>query len=116
MKEFPDSFEGPFQREERHLLNELADRIGKIIQSKQATESLAAERKRMSYILEGTNVGTWEWNVQTGETSFNERWADIIGYTLEELSPVSIETWMKYCHPDDLKISDGHLWRFSGSN
>ncbi len=115
MKEFPDSFEGPFQLEERHLLNELADRIGKIIQSNQAIESLAVERQRMSYILEGTNVGTWEWNVQTGETSFNERWANIIGYTLEELSPVSIETWMKYCHPDDLKISDGLLKRhFAG--
>ncbi len=106
LKEFPISFEGPFQREERHLINELADRIGNIIHRKQAVELLAGERRRLSYILEGTNVGTWEWNVQTGVTSFNERWAEIIGYTLEELSPVSIETWMEYCHPDDLKISD----------
>ncbi|MDY7001834.1 MAG: PAS domain S-box protein, partial [Thermodesulfobacteriota bacterium] len=50
--------------------------------------------------------GTWEWNVQTGETSFNERWADIVGYTLEEISPTTIETWMKLVHPDDLKMSD----------
>jgi len=27
---------------------------------------------RLSDILEGTNVDTWEWNVQTGETVFNE--------------------------------------------
>ncbi len=63
---------------------------------------LAKERSRLAYIIEGTNVGTWEWNVQTGETVFNERWADIIGYTLEELSPVSIETWVKFAHPEDL--------------
>lgn len=29
-----------------------------------------------------------------------------MGYTLEELSPVSIETWLKYAHPDDLKESE----------
>ena len=50
-------------------------------------------------------VGTWEWNIQTGETLVNERWAEFIGYTLEELYPVSINTWTKYSHPEDLKIS-----------
>ena len=66
---------------------------------------LESERMRLAGIIEGTHVGTWEWNVQTGETVFNERWAEMIGYTLEEISPVSIETWIKYSHPDDLKRS-----------
>ncbi|MBN2158301.1 MAG: PAS domain S-box protein [Spirochaetes bacterium] len=73
---------------------------------KHAELELENERQRLSYILEGTNAGTWEWNVQTGETIFNERWAEIIGYTLEEIAPVSIETWRKFVHPDDLKKSD----------
>lgn len=64
------------------------------------------ERQRLDNLITGTNLGTWEWNVQTGETVFNERWADIIGYRLEELEPVSIETWMKFSHPDDLKKSE----------
>ncbi len=76
---------------------------------KQAEELLASERQRLAYILEGTNVGTWEWNIQTGETIFNERWAEIIGYTLTELAPVSIDTWIKFTHPDDLKASDDLL-------
>ena len=67
--------------------------------------ALANEKQRLVDIIEGTNVGTWEWNVQTGETVFNERWAEIIGYTLEEISPISIDTWMKYANPDDLKES-----------
>jgi PAS domain S-box-containing protein len=51
----------------------------------------------------------------TGETVFNERWADILGYTQAELSPVSIETWIKFCHPDDLKRSNAFLEKhFSG--
>ena len=77
-----------------------------ITKRKKAEEALAQERQRLSYILRGTNVGTWEWNVQTGETTYNERWAEIIGYTLEEISPVSIDTWMKFTHPDDIKVSD----------
>ncbi|MCX6067106.1 MAG: PAS domain S-box protein, partial [Chloroflexi bacterium] len=61
---------------------------------------------RMESILEGTQAGTWEWNVQTGETVFNQTWAQIIGYTLDELAPISIKTWERFAHPDDLKQSD----------
>ena len=70
-----------------------------------AEKALRSQKDRILWILEGTNVGTWEWNVQSGETIFNERWAEIIGYTLEELSPVSIDTWTKFIHPDDLEES-----------
>lgn len=76
------------------------------IEKRKNTESrLARERQRLECIIDGTRIGTWEWNVQTGETTFNEEWANIIGYTLSEISPVSIETWIKFVHPDDLKVS-----------
>lgn len=76
---------------------------------KQAEDLIRIERERLANILEGTNVGTWEWNIQTGETIFNERWANIIGYTLDEISPVSIKTWEKYSHPEDLEKSNEQL-------
>lgn len=69
---------------------------------------LAYKKEKLAGILEITNSGTWEWNIQTGETIFNERWANIIGYTLEEISPVSIKTWERFSHPDDL-IQSGKL-------
>ncbi len=72
-----------------------------ITQNKQAEKSLVETNNLLSSVIEGTNIGTWVWNVQTGESSFNERWAEIIGYTLEELAPVSIDTWTKLVHPDD---------------
>ncbi len=80
-----------------------------ITERKQAEAMLAAERQRLANIIEGTNVGTWEWNVQTGETIFNERWAGIIGYTLAELAPISIDTWKRLTHPDDLAAATD-LW------
>ncbi len=64
--------------------------------------AVARERERLEHIIEGTNVGTWEWNVQTGTININERWAQIIGYTIAELQPTRIETWTEHSHPDDL--------------
>ena len=86
----------------QYLLTVMID----ITRRKKAEADLQKERMRLDSILQGTNVGTWEWNVQTGETVFNERWADIIGYTLDELAPVSIETWIRHIHPEDLTESD----------
>lgn len=74
-----------------------------------ANEVLRKERERLEGVIKGTNVGTWEWNVQTGEIVLNNRWAEIIGYALDEISPASIETWIKYAHLDDLKESNALL-------
>jgi len=71
----------------------------------EAEKNLAEERQRLTSIIRGTNVGTWIWNVQSGETIFNERWAQIIGYTLDELRADSIDVWKKLTHPDDVERS-----------
>jgi PAS domain S-box-containing protein len=90
------------------------------IQSDVTEEKLAAERlrdseRRLSAVIEGTHIGTWEWNVQTGATVFNARWAEIVGYALEELAPISIQTWVNLAHPDDLQQSNQLLQRhFAG--
>jgi PAS domain S-box-containing protein len=88
------------------------------INDRKATEQeLRQEQQRLSNILWGTGVGTWEWNVQTGETRFNERWAEIVGYRMEELAPVTIDTWMRLAHPDDLAQSGELLARhFAGES
>jgi PAS domain S-box-containing protein len=75
-----------------------------ITERKKAIEMLNEERQRLAGILKGTNAGTWEWNIQTGEITANERWAEMIGYSLAELLPVTFQTWEKLCHPDDLVI------------
>lgn len=80
-----------------------------ITKQKNAEQELIKQRETLDNVIKGTNLGTWEWNVQTGETIFNDRWADIIGYKLKELEPISIDTWMKYAHPDDLEESGNRL-------
>ncbi|MDP3613747.1 MAG: CHASE domain-containing protein, partial [Rubrivivax sp.] len=69
---------------------------------KAAERGLARERKSLQHIIEGTQVGTWEWNVETGQTVFNERWAQIVGHSLADLGATTIDTWARFGHPDDL--------------
>ena len=49
--------------------------------------------------------------MSTGETVFSERWADIVGYTLEELEPTSIDTWTQLANADDLLDSNDLIMR-----
>lgn len=79
-----------------------------ISERKKVEDEIANQKQRISNVIEGTNAGTWEWNVQTGETIFNETWAEIIGYKLEELQPVSIKTWERFAHPEDF-LESGRL-------
>ena len=96
--------------------NQMAEALAKAERERKAQAlALQEQHERLQFILEGTNVGTWEWNVQTGEVKFNERWAEIIGYTLAELAPLTIDTWLAQAHPDDLALSNDLLTRhFSG--
>lgn len=88
-----------------------------IDERRSSEESLRTERWRLRSLLEGTNVGTWEWNVQTGATVFDERWAEIVGYTLAELGPVSIATWQRLANAEDLARSGAELARhFAGES
>lgn len=111
--------------QETARLRDLADAVEAELNRASEKQLLAkvstSERKvketatRLTSIIEGTNVGTWEWNVQTGETEYNERWAELVGYTLAELEPISINTWMSLAHPDDLEKSERALkLHFSG--
>jgi len=80
-----------------------------IDREKRYEEHLAREKEKLQNVIEGTNVGTWEWNVQVGRTVFDERWAAMAGYTLAELEPVSVQTWLDLTHPDDLNVIQHQL-------
>jgi PAS domain S-box-containing protein len=79
-----------------------------ISERKQMEETLAFEKQRLANIIEATEVGTWEWNIQTWENVFNERYMGMLGYTLEEL-PATSKTWESLIHPEDRVISDRQL-------
>ncbi len=99
----------PFAADEFKLL------IHSLLREWEGSRTLKKNEERLQRIIEATRVGTWEWNLATGETVFNERWAEIVGYTLAELEPASIATWSRLVHPEDSSLSAELLARhFSG--
>ncbi|WP_219006704.1 PAS domain-containing sensor histidine kinase [Aquimarina litoralis] len=68
---------------------------------KKKEEEIKLQSAFFEHIIDGTGLGTWKWNVKTGETILNERWANMIGYTLEELKPISLGTWLEHSTKED---------------
>ena len=69
------------------------------------------ERQRLRDTLEAGNIGTWEWNIQTGEVIYFENLSKISGFKMEELLPLSLENWKKFVHPEDLDQVEGEIQR-----
>jgi diguanylate cyclase (GGDEF)-like protein/PAS domain S-box-containing protein len=72
------------------------------LDAERAARVLATERRRLSDVIEGTGVGTWEWDIETGIVQINDRWAAMIGYDVAELGTVTADFWKSRLHPDDL--------------
>ncbi|PND38921.1 bifunctional diguanylate cyclase/phosphodiesterase [Paucibacter aquatile] len=72
---------------------------------RRAERELAKEHERLRNLIEGTNAGTWEWNVQTGEVIVNSRWAAILGWSVEEIGAVTNQFRAEIAHPDELPLT-----------
>ncbi len=72
---------------------------------KNGEEALRESEEKLNLAIEGSGVGLWDWRVQSGEFVINDRWAEMLGYTLPELRPLTTETLSALTHPDDLQKS-----------
>lgn len=100
-----DSQARHFSSKHVQLLRELADCVEEQIQQRQLlalSHTLEVSEARAQLVIESANVGIWQCNLQTQECSVNARWAEILGYQLEELSPFTVETWLSRIHPHDV--------------
>lgn len=81
-----------------------------ITERKQAEESLRQSNERLLMALEAGRMGTWEWNILTGEVKWSENLEKIHG-----LAPGSFggtfEGYQKDIHPQDRELVLGALAR-----
>ncbi|HEX2056431.1 MAG TPA: PAS domain-containing protein [Nitrospiraceae bacterium] len=63
-------------------------------------QTVEAQAGRLEMIIDGSDAGTWDWDIPSGTAVLNDRWADMLGYRLDELSH-HVETWEGLLHPDD---------------
>jgi diguanylate cyclase (GGDEF)-like protein/PAS domain S-box-containing protein len=67
-----------------------------------ALESLTASESRCAMLLRGASDGMWEWDLETNEMYFCERWKAMLGYRENELSSQPDE-WFNRVHPEDIE-------------
>lgn len=71
------------------------------ITGRKLTEAaLRQSEQRLELALAGADLALWDWNIQTNELVVNQRWADLLGYSLAEISPQG-RSWDNRLHPAD---------------
>jgi len=75
--------------------------VSLLLNEREAEKRLKESEERYMMALYGGELGTWDWNIDTGDVQFNKRWAEMIGYNLNEIEP-NVSSWEKLVHPDDM--------------
>jgi diguanylate cyclase (GGDEF)-like protein/PAS domain S-box-containing protein len=68
-------------------------------------EALRRNENRARMMIQGGNIGTWEWDVRTSMVETNSVYMTMLGYPPDDCWH-SVEWLRGLCHPDDLAICD----------
>jgi two-component system, sensor histidine kinase and response regulator len=70
---------------------------------KEAEQALAVSAERLNFALKGGRLGLWDWDVPTGRSQVNDIWAEMLGYTLDEVNEdgSAAAAWERLLHPED---------------
>lgn len=74
--------------------NAMLQRIG------ESSAALAASEERLRLALEGSGTGSWDWNIQTGQLTWDDFMYPLFGRKKDEFV-VTVENFYQIVHPDD---------------
>jgi PAS domain S-box-containing protein len=67
---------------------------------RRAQSRLRESEERLERALRGSRLGTWDWNIKTGDVVFNSRWGEMRGFSPGQVKP-HVDSWSSGVHPDD---------------
>lgn len=73
----------------------------------QAELALRESQEQLELALQGADLGLWDWHIRTGTVFFNARWAEMLGYQIDEIAP-EISGWRSRLHPEDVPRAMEH--------
>lgn len=63
--------------------------------------ALFLSQERLNMVLDGSEQGFWDWNIETGEVLRNDRWAQMLGYETILDFEKNTDSWTNSIFPDD---------------
>lgn len=69
----------------------------------EAVQKLKEEHERLWLALHASQLGQWEWDMQSGVVECDDRWAGMLGYQKSDLTPFTMNKFLAMCHPEDQK-------------
>lgn len=82
------------------VVQRLVGTVQDISERKYVELALLEREAQLSRVLEGSDLGYWDWNVQTNAFQVSARWETMLGYEPGEVD-VSVERWPELVHPED---------------
>jgi PAS domain S-box-containing protein len=55
----------------------------------------------LSLVLQASELGVWDWNLENNHVNYDKRWCEILGFVEDELIH-ELKTFQDLVHPDDL--------------
>lgn len=71
-------------------------------------EKLRENEQRLEYVIQGANLGYWDWNYITNRHWVNDTWLQFIGLSREDIDE-NVSDWSQRIHPDDLEIAENAI-------
>jgi hypothetical protein len=71
-----------------------------ITERKHSELALENGEKQLRFVLQGSELGFWDWDIAAGKVDRNEQWATMLGYSHSEIQQTAMQ-WTDFIHPDD---------------
>lgn len=71
-----------------------------ISEYREAAELLKKTNERLEFILEGANLGSWDWWLESNNYQVDRRWCEMLGLNFD-LIDMGLDIWDSRLHPDD---------------
>jgi diguanylate cyclase (GGDEF)-like protein/PAS domain S-box-containing protein len=81
-------------------LRTLDDRLDGVVTSFLDITEFSAQRRLLAMTVQAAELGTWDWQIDSGAVQFNDQWWRMFGYTPGEL-PDGLSTWWSQVNPED---------------
>jgi PAS domain S-box-containing protein len=83
--------------------------VNDVTDLKTTEKKLTDEQRRLSWFIDATRAGTWEWDIKNDNIVINDYFASMLGYEENELTPFSFKKIEKMVHSDDFEEAEKQL-------